>query len=317
MVSRRYKHFDWLFEQLTKKFNVTIAIPALPDKQLTGRYEDEFIESRMHQLQGWIARMSLHPVVSQSEVFQHFLTSSDSEKAWKEGKRKAESDAAVGGALCTTFVPPNERLELPTAEQTLLHYSQFTKSMDDALKATITHGADYARKCGGPLMREYQKMGQCFTSLGGSFSLDNRPTSLPLTEAIKHTGKTYEEIGTLYHDQPKYDWHPLLDGLGEYKGMMACFPNIIGNNKSAIDKQRDMVRLQSEGKYTADEVDKARCRAETLSYAVQAEINHMQYYRVGDFAAYMKNFVQQQIVFYQTIVSKLQETAQKYEGLDV
>lgn len=95
---------------------------------------------------------------------------------------------------------------------------------------------------------------------------------------------------------------------------MACFPNILGNNKSAIDKQREMVRMQGEGKYTAEDVENARIRAETLSYGVQAEMNHVQYYRVDDFTNYMKTFIDQQIVFYQSIVSKLQETAQKYES---
>ena len=32
-VSRRYKHFDWLHEQLVKKF-VMIPVPPLPDKQI-------------------------------------------------------------------------------------------------------------------------------------------------------------------------------------------------------------------------------------------------------------------------------------------
>ncbi|XP_039268614.2 sorting nexin-9-like [Styela clava] len=315
-VSRRYKHFDWLLEQLVKKFNVTIAVPPLPDKQLTGRYEDEFIEGRMHQLQGWLSRMSLHPVISQSEVFQHFLVSKDSEKAWKEGKRKAESDPAVGGAFCTTIVPVTEnRMELSTAEQTLQYYSQFTRAMDESLKQIVAHGAAYSRKCQGPLMQEYQKMGQCFGALGDSFAMDKRQNAAPLTEAIKHTGKTYEDIGLMYQEQPKQDWNPLLDGLNEYKGIMACFPTILGNNKSAIDKQREMMRLQLEGKYTEDDVENAKLRAETLSYAVQAEINHMQYYRVGDFAAYMKSFVQQQVVFYQNIVSKLQDTARMYDNL--
>ena len=34
-VSRRYKHFDWLYEQLQKKFNF-VPIPPLPDKQIQG-----------------------------------------------------------------------------------------------------------------------------------------------------------------------------------------------------------------------------------------------------------------------------------------
>lgn len=47
---------------------------------LSGRFEDDFIRMRMEQLQFWMSRMCRHPVVSQSEVFQLFLTYRD-EKA--------------------------------------------------------------------------------------------------------------------------------------------------------------------------------------------------------------------------------------------
>lgn len=189
-VSRRYKHFDWLLEQLSRKYGSSIAVLQLPDKQLMGRYEEDFIEGRMNQLQGWLSRMSLHPVICRSEVFQHFLTSKNNEKAWKEGKRKAEHDNTIGGAFYATIEPPQERLEASVTEQNLVQYSQFTKSLEDILRQTVTHGSEYARKCSGPLMREYQKMGQLFGSLGSTFAMDTQAHSQPLTEAIKHTGNT-------------------------------------------------------------------------------------------------------------------------------
>ena len=94
-VSRRYKHFDWLHERLTEKYCL-IPIPPLPDKQIQGRYEEEFIEHRMNQLQNFVDRVCRHPIFSQSEVWQHFLTCTD-EKRWKNGKRKAEKDPLIGG----------------------------------------------------------------------------------------------------------------------------------------------------------------------------------------------------------------------------
>ena len=45
-VSRRYKQFDWLYERLQGKFGTVIAIPPLPDKQVTGRFEEDLIEHR-------------------------------------------------------------------------------------------------------------------------------------------------------------------------------------------------------------------------------------------------------------------------------
>lgn len=48
-VSRRYKHFDWLQERLEEKY-ITIPIPPLPDKQVTGRYQQDFIRHRLAQV---------------------------------------------------------------------------------------------------------------------------------------------------------------------------------------------------------------------------------------------------------------------------
>ncbi|PIO64857.1 PX domain protein [Teladorsagia circumcincta] len=87
-VSRRYKHFDWLHDQLSAKY-IMIAIPPLPEKQVSGRYEDDLIDHRKHILQLWVNKICRHPVLSQSEVWLHFITCTD-EKEWKNGKRKAE-----------------------------------------------------------------------------------------------------------------------------------------------------------------------------------------------------------------------------------
>lgn len=43
----------------------------------TGRYEDDFINERMKQLQYWMDRMVRHPVISHCDTFNHFLTCTD------------------------------------------------------------------------------------------------------------------------------------------------------------------------------------------------------------------------------------------------
>ena len=53
----------------------------ISDNFAAGRYEEEFIEHRMNQLQSFVDRVCRHPVLSQSEVFQHFLTCTD-DKRW-------------------------------------------------------------------------------------------------------------------------------------------------------------------------------------------------------------------------------------------
>ena len=64
----RYKHFDWLHERLSGKFGAVIAIPPLPEKQVTGRFEEELIEKRRIELQSFVDRICRHPVLANSEV---------------------------------------------------------------------------------------------------------------------------------------------------------------------------------------------------------------------------------------------------------
>ena len=75
-----------------------------------GRYEEEFIEHRMNQLQSFVDRVCHHPVLSQSEVWQHFLTCTD-EKRWKSGKRKAEKDPLTGGTVFMTIRTPERPMD--------------------------------------------------------------------------------------------------------------------------------------------------------------------------------------------------------------
>lgn len=59
-VIRRFSDFVWLRAQL---HGVTpyLLIPALPDKQQLGRFNQDFIDVRHRALQRWIERVAAHP----------------------------------------------------------------------------------------------------------------------------------------------------------------------------------------------------------------------------------------------------------------
>lgn len=90
-VERRFKHFAWLHSRLTEQFPCVI-IPPIPEKQVQGRFDGDFIESRRQKLERFLNRVARHPVMGSSSVFRHFLTVGD-HKAWKSGKRDAEQAA--------------------------------------------------------------------------------------------------------------------------------------------------------------------------------------------------------------------------------
>ncbi|KAJ2850025.1 Vacuolar protein sorting-associated protein vps5 [Coemansia brasiliensis] len=76
VVRRRYRDFDWLIQELVAK-HPGIIVPAIPEKQSMGRFEDEFVEARRAGLESCLTRISQHPVLWCDDVFRLFLEADD------------------------------------------------------------------------------------------------------------------------------------------------------------------------------------------------------------------------------------------------
>uniref|UniRef100_A0A3P8YCL8 Sorting nexin n=1 Tax=Esox lucius TaxID=8010 RepID=A0A3P8YCL8_ESOLU len=299
-VNHRYKHFDWLYERLLDKFGSAIPIPSLPDKQVTGRFEEEFIKMRMERLQGWMTRMCRHPVVSNSDVFQLFLTFKD-EKDWKTGKRKAEKDEGVGVMIFSSIEPEGPDLDPIEVEQKCEQFSRFTKAMDDGVKDLLNVGQEHWKRCTGPLPKEYQRIGKAFQNLSSVFTSSGYQGEATLTDAMNEAGKTYEEIAQMVAEQPRKDLHFLMETNNEYKGLLGCFPDTIGVHKAAIEKVKEGDRLVAASKITAQDKATMAKRVSTMSYALQAEMNHFHSNRIYDYNRVMQLYLEEQVKFYETV----------------
>ncbi|XP_074018702.1 sorting nexin-9 [Numenius arquata] len=310
-VNHRYKHFDWLYERLLVKFGLAIPIPSLPDKQVTGRFEEEFIKMRMERLQAWMTRMCRHPVVSESEVFQQFLNFRD-EKEWKTGKRKAEKDETVGVLIFSTMEPEAPDLDMVEIEQKCDAVGRFTKAMDDGVRELLTVGQEHWKRCTGPLPKEYQKIGKALQSLALVFSTSGYQGESDLNGAITEAGKTYEEIATLVADQPKKDLHFLMETNHEYKGFLGCFPDIIAAHKGAIERVKESDKLVATSKITPQDKQNMVKRVSTMAYALQAEMNHFHSNRIYDYNSVIRLYLEQQAQFYETIAQKLRQALSRF-----
>lgn len=311
-VNHRYKHFDWLYERLLDKFGSAIPIPCLPDKQVTGRFEEEFIKMRMERLQGWMSRMCRHPVVSSSEVFQLFLSYKD-EKDWKTGKRKAEKDETIGVMIFSTIEPEGlPDMDLIEVEQKCEQFSRFTKTMDDGVKDLLTVGNEHWKRCTGPLPKEYQRIGKAFQNLSSVFTTSGYEGEVTLTDALTAAGKTYEEIAQMVAEQPKKDLHFLMETNNEYKGLLGCFPDTIGVHKAAIEKVKEADKLVTAGKITSSDKTTMGKRASTMSYALQAEMNHFHNNRIYDYNRVMQQYLEEQVKFYEMIAEKLRQAHSQF-----
>ncbi|XP_057687712.1 sorting nexin-18a [Corythoichthys intestinalis] len=313
-VHRRYKHFDWLYARLVEKFPV-ISVPHIPEKQATGRFEEDFISKRRKGLIWWMNHMTSHPVLARCDVFQHFLTcSSTDEKNWKMGKRKAERDELVGANFFLTISTPPAPLDFQEVESKIDSFKSFAKRMDDgALQLNATAG-EFARKQMSGFRKEYHKMGVAFKVLSQAFEMDQQVYSAGLNRAISLTGEAYESIGDYFAEQPAKDLEPIMDLLALYQGHLDNYPDIIHVQKGALTKVKESQRHVEEGKMEAAQAaDGVSERCNIISCATLAEIQHFHRIRVRDFRAQMQHFLTQQMAFFGKITVTLEEALRKYD----
>ncbi|XP_069483368.1 sorting nexin-18 [Ambystoma mexicanum] len=312
-VHRRYKHFDWLYARLVEKFPV-ISVPHIPEKQATGRFEEDFISKRRRGLCWWMDHMTSHPVLAQCDAFQHFLTCTD-EKAWKQGKRKSEKDEMVGANFFLTISNPPGALDLPEVEIKIDAFKTFTKRMDDGVLQLNQTVGEFARKQVTGFKKEYQRVGGSIKGLSQAFEMDNQDYSGGLNQAIAFTGEAYDAIGELFAEQPRQDLYPILDLLALYQGHLANFPDIIHVQKGALTKVKESKKHVEEGKMEPLKADGIQDRCNIISFATLAEIQHFHKIRVRDFRSQMQHFLQQQITFFRKVTQKLDEALHKYDSV--
>ncbi|XP_030372576.1 sorting nexin lst-4 [Scaptodrosophila lebanonensis] len=314
-VSRRYKHFDWLHERLVDKFCL-IPVPPLPDKQISGRYEEQFVEHRRVQLQEFVDWVCRHPVISKCEVWYHFLTCTD-EKIWKSGKRKAERDPYMGVNYCLAIVAPEKNLLQSKVDAQMESGSQFIHSMDVAIRNLNTIANDMVKRSLTQSKKEFQRVGDGLSDLAKSLAIDERraPTrdGVPLSESVGRIGGIYIGIGQMYGDQPKHDWIPLSDRMHIYRGVLNCFPDIFSTQKGAIQKRKDCERITGEGKMSNAQLQDVFRRTDIISYTVLAEMTHFKAERDTHLKQTLKSFIEEQIKFYQGVVARLQEAHRQIE----
>ncbi|KAH8286058.1 hypothetical protein KR054_002103 [Drosophila jambulina] len=314
-VSRRYKHFDWLHERLVDKFCL-IPVPPLPDKQISGRYEEQFVEHRRVQLQEFVDWVCRHPVISNCEVWYHFLTCRD-EKIWKSGKRKAERDPYMGVNYCLAISPPDKNLLHSKVDAQLESGVQFIHSMDVAVRNLNNISNDMAKRSMTQSKKEFQRIGDGLSDLAKALAIDERraPTrnAVPLSESVGRIGGIFIGIGQAFGDQPKFDWIPLSDRLHIYRGVLNCFPDIFSTHKGAIQKRKDCERSTAEGKMNNAQMQDVNRRTDIVSYTVLAELSHFKSERDTHLKHTLKNFIAEQIKFYQGVVARLQEASRQIE----
>lgn len=73
-VSRRYKDFLWLYTSLHNN-NPGVVVPPPPEKQVVGRFDSNFVESRRAALERMLNKTAAHPILQHDADLKIFLES--------------------------------------------------------------------------------------------------------------------------------------------------------------------------------------------------------------------------------------------------
>ena len=315
-VKRRYNHFDWLHKRLDEKFGLSICIPPLPDKAVTGNFEDEFIAKRRSQLELWLNRMSAHPVIGQSEVFVHFLQCDDASSKWKSGKRKAEKDEYRGAQWYCTLTVPGESVDTAASiKERVDKFAKAANNLDNCVKNVSGALEKLATFHTTAYKKELIYLGKKMEDLGLSLSNDSMdaPYNSELSTALVTAGNTYAQIGNLYSEQSKVDINLLVDRLSVYRGIIQQMPNVMAFEKSSIQMMEEYAAKNE--KLEGHTINEVTPRRELISHVTFAEMNLFNKDKVDDINAYMMQFLKQQIKFYTEITECLQRAYASFEKI--
>ena len=316
-VRRRYNQFDWLHKRLEEKYP-NICIPPLPDKAVTGNFEDEFIMKRKSQLELWLNRLSSHPVISESEVFIHFLQCDDTSSKWKAGKRKAEKDEYRGAQWFCTLTVPGESVDTAIAiKERIDKFAKATVHLDNSVKSVCGALDRMSSLHTSTYKKEVINLGKRFEEFSSSLSADplDAPNNAALSRAMLTAGNTYNQIGNLYGEQSREDINPLLDRFTLYRGIVQQMPDIVQFEKNSIQMYEEF--SQKPERLQGRNLHEIAPRREIISHVTFAEINQFNRDKVDDMTNYMRNFLQKQIEFYSEITECLKRAQSAFDQIPV
>ncbi|SPO25936.1 related to Sorting nexin 9 [Ustilago trichophora] len=145
-VLRRFTQFEWLHQVLSKHYSA-LLIPPPPEKQYSGRFASDFIETRRADLEMWISRLVRHPVLRYSEPMQFFLSCED-EATWRTnaaallryGEISPIGKAAKGGVFAQTW-HPDFNFDSTEAAEEADRMELFLKALEKTINGVGGHNA--------------------------------------------------------------------------------------------------------------------------------------------------------------------------------
>ncbi|KAF9445810.1 PX-domain-containing protein [Macrolepiota fuliginosa MF-IS2] len=131
-VHRRFSHFVILHTALTRRLP-GIALPPLPEKQYSGRFNDDFIEARRGDLERYINKIVRHPIARYAEIVTFFL-SCENDSEWKSSLPKYTSLPPAGPSFYAKIYHPLYNVDCEDASHASATFPAHVKAVSRSVQ---------------------------------------------------------------------------------------------------------------------------------------------------------------------------------------
>ncbi|KAI9599213.1 hypothetical protein BDF19DRAFT_430456 [Syncephalis fuscata] len=323
-VERRFSQFQWLHRRLEIKFSALI-LPPLPEKQFSGRFNEEFIERRRRALERFMNRLARHPVVRYSDLLTHFLNCTD-DSEWRRQEKKFEADRVVGHSFFQHVYHPEFNVDDDGDVETLERFHAHTRAIDRYLPS-IAEAAQGYKDFYTEAKNHYKRLGLGILRLiTGTETEGYEPVNdegiwcwrdgchecLCLTKSLQSAAELMQDTCELREQHVQESLTPWLESIRTYSGTSIAQAPLVEMHIGAHKKYQEVLgegfaedgTLERPEDFDAEDI-KSRC--ETVYNVTLAEVDRYHDERARDFRDFAVNFLDNEIGHYEKMLEKLRQ----------
>jgi sorting nexin-1/2 len=264
-VTRRYRDFLWLYDQLNRSSPGAI-VPPPPEKQAMGRFSENFVEARRFALERMLEKIGKHPVLCNEADFKLFLESetfSQDVKHRPVDSRTAQEHSrgflGLGSAfsIAGKFIETDEFFDQKRAQFDLLD-SQL-KHLSKAVDVVIKQRRDLAHTT---------------SEFGAALSaLSTVELSRSLSNALGSLSDLQLKIQELHERQAQQDLLTLGHTVEEYQRLIGSVKTAMNSRQKAWLAWQDADAEASKRRHTSDKMKRQAKTQQDRLNQVDAEMS--------------------------------------------
>ncbi|KAK9372691.1 Vps5 C terminal like-domain-containing protein [Lipomyces chichibuensis] len=266
-VTRRYRDFRWLYHQLSNN-NPGIIVPAPPEKQAVGRFDESFVEGRRAALEKMLNKIAHHPVLQHDPDLKMFLETDalNSEIKVRERLTVAQNEAKGGGGIMGTLGGAFQfNGKFVEVDEWFVDKRAYIEALDLQLKA-LSRALDTVIVQRKELADTTSDFANALTLLG------EVELSRPLATAINGLADVEQRIRDLHERQGLQDMLTLGDTIDEYVRLIDSIKTVFSQRqKSYLSWQTAEQELTKKQQYLARVMRQGKTPPERLA-SMQEEV---------------------------------------------